>query len=165
MPAVCALALAGCGASRPTLPASCRSKVVDAVARAAARPTSAVRVVSYVANSGAPSCRYTVEEVGGRMVVVAVSADGAPQAYYRLEREIVEDSQSFTPTRLAPVPTNVPDLGLGASWFPLMSALLTSDGVRLITVTVRWPKATQASEIGLAVAAARPYLGRLHPPP
>lgn len=157
-------AITGCGSSH-ALPATCFARVVNLVARAADAQASAVHLVSYTANTGAPSCRYTVRAPDGRTLVLSVSADGAPQAFYRLERQIVEDSQSFTPTRLAPVPTNVPNLGLGASWFPLLDQLLTSDGVRLITVTVLWPGATTATRISLAAAAARPYLGKLHPPP
>jgi len=161
---LCLLAVAGCGSSH-ALPASCVARVVDAVARAAGVQPGAVHLASYTANTGAPSCGYTVRAASGRTLSLSVSADGAPQAYYRLERQIVEAGQSFTPTRLAPVPSNVPDLGLDAAWFPLMNQLLTTDGVRLITVTVTWPGASPASKVTLGTAAARPYLGKLHPPP
>ncbi len=38
---------------------------------------------------------------------------------------------------------------------------MTTDAVRLITATVSWPRASRDQKVALAVAAARPYLGRL----
>ena len=65
--------------------------------------------------------------------------DSAPQAYARMEREQVEFWQnvewSHKAARAAPRPMT--SLGLGGYWFPLQSRLLTTDGVRLITIKMR----------------------------
>jgi hypothetical protein len=98
---------------------------------------------------------------------VIVMLDSAPQAYTRMEREQVEFWQnvewSHKSARSAPRP--IAHLGLGGYWFPLQSRLLTTDGVRLITVKVRAPSSGPSARKAAAVRLARPYLGPPRKPP
>jgi hypothetical protein len=159
-----ALAFAGCGSSarstthaaakpRSTvcLPAArvvvARSLSVSAGALSAARGTSSEAV---------PQCVFRAP----RAKVVAIVDSGA-QAYFRLERAVVEASQQFSAVRLEPAPVHVGGLGLDADWFPKEKQLETTDGVRLITVTVNWNGVPKARQIALAKATARTYLGPL----
>jgi hypothetical protein len=86
-----------------------------------------------------------------------MNVDTGPQPYFVLERTIVEASQIF-PSRLSPAPLAVPGLGLEAAWFPAETHLMATDGTRLVTVTVDWPRASQTREIALARAVTRQYL-------
>jgi hypothetical protein len=113
------------------------------------------------ANSSYPECFFTMR-VRGRRVVVTVEVDTEPSAYAVLERAIIEQAQIF-PTRTHPAPTHVGHLGLDASWFPEEQQLQTTDAVRLVIVTIDWRAVPTARKIALAVAAARPYLGRSKP--
>lgn len=132
------------------------------MSRFLAVPSSSVAVRSAVANSGAPECDFTAG-AGGRRVRVSVAVDSAPQPYQVLERAAVEEAQVFGTRRVVPAPQAVGRLGLDAYWFPAEQHVMTTDGVRLITATVSWPSARQSRRRALAVAAARPYLGRPQP--
>jgi hypothetical protein len=83
-----------------------------------------------------------------------------------MEREQVEFWQnvewSHKTARAAPRP--VTSLGLGGYWFPVQSRLLTTDGVRLVTVKVRAPSLGPVERKNEAVKLARVYLGPLHHP-
>jgi hypothetical protein len=89
---------------------------------------------------------------------VVVNLDGSPQPYQRLERMIVEDGQQFATQREFAPPQAITGLGLDAAWVPGLSELATTDGRRLITLTVSWPHARGAAARELAVALARLYL-------
>ena len=119
-------------------------------------PRNAVTGKPFKASNGAAGCRL---DAGNREVVVML--DGAPQAYVRMEREQVEFWQnvewSHQAARAAPAP--ITSLGLGGYWFPLQSRLLTTDGVRLDTIKVRWPTGDPAERKPLAVRLAHVYLG------
>jgi hypothetical protein len=93
-----------------------------------------------------------------------VTLDSAPQAYFRLERTIVEDSQQFASQREFTPPSAIDHLGVAAAWFPDEDKVMTTDGVTLITVAVRWPGARPARKRALGETVARPLLGPLHPP-
>jgi hypothetical protein len=84
-----------------------------------------------------------------------------------MEREQVEYWQnvewSHRTARAAPRP--VGNLGLDAYWFPLQGRLLTTDGVRMVTVKVRSPSGNPTERRSLAVRLSRIYLGPPHPPP
>jgi hypothetical protein len=68
----------------------------------------------------------------------------------------------FGGPRLVAAPEHVPGLGLDGDWFPARDAVMSSDGVRLITTTVvDWKGASQAGQRTLAVAVTRPFLGPL----
>jgi hypothetical protein len=93
--------------------------------------------------------------------------DSAPQAYTRMEREQVEFWQnvewSHKTARAAPRP--VTHLGLDGYWFPVQNRLLTTDGVRLITVKLRSSALGPTELKTLAIRLARTYLGPLQKPP
>jgi hypothetical protein len=119
----------------------------------------------FTAPNGAESCHF--EAVGGGPDVI-VELDSAPQAYVRMDREQVEYWQnvewSHQPARAAPYPMT--SLGLGGYWFPLQRRLLTTDGVRLITIKVRSVGSSgPAAPKALAAGLARVYLGPLVKPP
>ncbi|MGZ4174171.1 MAG: hypothetical protein ACXVQR_06810, partial [Solirubrobacteraceae bacterium] len=109
-------------------------------------------------STAAPECDLTV----AKLARLTTTVDSAPQAYFRLERAVVEDGQHFGNVRTAAPPQTVPGVGLDADWFPDHTELLTTDGARLISVTVHWPGATQARARALAEALARTYLGQAH---
>jgi hypothetical protein len=92
-----------------------------------------------------------------------VTVDSAPQAYSRLERAAVEAAQQFGAVRLEPAPVNVAGLGLDAYWFPKEREVMTTDGVRLITVGVTWGGVGEGRLRAAAEAVAHAFLGRLRP--
>jgi hypothetical protein len=96
-----------------------------------------------------------------QQVQVIANVDGSPEPYQVLRRTIEEASQSFTPQRLTPAPTNVPGLGIAASWFPSYEWLQATDGLRLITARVAWTRSTQKQKIAVARDMIRPYLKTL----
>jgi hypothetical protein len=93
---------------------------------------------------------------------VVAEVDTAPQAYYRFERESVEDSQNvlWAHQGSAAYPVSVGGLGLGAVWLSAERELLATDGQRLVEVTVSWPGVTEAEERLLAETLARGYVRR-----
>ena len=113
-----------------------------------------------IGNNGSPQCTYAL---GRRSIVVNV--DTGPQPYFILERTAVEAAQQFATVRTTPLPVHVGGIGLDAFWFPAASQFLTTDGVRLVAVTVTVPGARQARLSALGKAVARPYLGKLVQPP
>jgi hypothetical protein len=97
------------------------------------------------------------------VVKVDVIVDSGSQPFPRLERTVEEASQSFVGSRPVGAPEHVPRLGLDGDWFPERDAVMSSDGVRLITATVvDWKGASQGRQETLAVAVTRPFLGPLH---
>ena len=155
MPFLIALALIVLGGhqGKPALASACAHR-----ARATFEATDAD---PFKASNGADACRLRAP---GREAVVLL--DSAPQAYARMEREQVEFWQnvewSHKTARAAPRPMT--SLGLGGYWFPLQSRLLTTDGVRLITIKVRAPSASPAARKAKAVELANVYLGPLQKP-
>jgi hypothetical protein len=117
---------------------------------------------SFTASNGADGCRFRAD---GMSVIVML--DSAPQAYTRMEREQVEFWQnvewSHKAARAAPRP--VGHLGLGGYWFPLQNRLLTTDGVRLVTVKVRSASLGPSKRKSEALGLARSYLGPPQKPP
>jgi hypothetical protein len=187
---VLAAAIAGCGSASggtrtPTVPTPAATTGSTMTANPAAttsaksHPASACssrtrRILSrsgsskpspFTAPNGAESCHF--EAVGGGPDVI-VELDSAPQPYVRMDREQVEFWQnvewSHQPARAAPYPMT--SLGLGGYWFPLQRRLLTTDGVRLITIKVRSAGSSgPAAPKALAARLARVYLGPLVKPP
>jgi hypothetical protein len=113
----------------------------------------------------AKSCHFERED-GGPDVIVEL--DSAPQPYVRMDREQVEFWQnvewSGQAAKAAPYP--ITSLGLGGYWFPLQRRLLTTDGVRLITIKVK-SGGSAGGTAGklLATRLARLYLGPPVKPP
>jgi hypothetical protein len=180
-----ALALAGCGSSsdadraaspppqsaRPanptgpakkaSLPPPCSRRARATLARAAGVARDAIRSSELSPPSGARGCRLAAADLEAVALV-----DSAPQPFQRMEREAVEYAQEVVQTGkpgLA-VPRPVKHLGLNAYWFPVQSRLLTTDGVRLITIMVH-ADLEPAAKRELATRLARTYLGPLHKPP
>ena len=89
---------------------------------------------------------------------VVANLDSGAQPYFRLERTAVEATQQFSTTRNVAAPQTIKGLGLDADWYPAQQQLQTTDGVRLITITVAWHGVSQGRRRALAVAVARPYL-------
>ena len=151
--AVLLAVLGGNHDTAPTLAPACAHRARAAIGATEADPFSA--------SNGADACRLRAP---GREAVVLL--DSAPQAYTRMEREQVEFWQnvewSHKAARAAPRPMT--SLGLGGYWFPLQSRLLTTDGVRLITIKVRAPSASPAARKAKAVELAQVYLGPLQKP-
>jgi hypothetical protein len=117
----------------------------------------------FKASNLAASCRLAA---GGARVVVML--DSAPQPYVRMDREQVEFWQnvewSDQAAKAAPYPMT--SLGLGGYWFPLQRRLLTTDGVRLVTIKVKSAgSAGQAASKSLAAHLAQIYLGPPVKPP
>jgi hypothetical protein len=149
-----ALIVAGGHQGKPALASACAHR---ARVELAAREETA-----FTASTGAKSCRFR-----GSGSETTVHLDSAPQAYTRMEREQVEFWQnvewSHKTARAAPRP--VGHLGLGGYWFPAQGRLLTTDGVRLITIKVRAPSAGSSERKATATRLARVYLGPLRKPP
>jgi hypothetical protein len=169
---VLAALLAGCGSSshersmivhvkgqtvtypfRPGLPPACAHRGGAAVDAAHAEP--------FKAPNGADGCRLTAQGL-----TAIVMLDSAPQPYFRLEREVTEFGQNVDWTKVpaSAYPRTIKHLGLDANWFPLQHRLLTTDGVRLVTVKLRSASMDPAELRDTAVRLAGVYLGPLVKP-
>jgi hypothetical protein len=150
----------GCGhAARPT---ACLPGARAAMARFLAISPRSIAGKASIANNGMPQCAFGAELSGSTRVLAVASIDTAPQAFFRFERTVVEAAQNFTSPRVVPPPQRITGLGLDADWFPSSQQLMTSDGNRLISVSVSWRGASTARKQGVAEAVARPYLGPLN---
>jgi hypothetical protein len=156
--AVARRAASGAAASTP-----CASRSRDAVARFLALAPASVSVAAGRGNNLMPQCTFTVHPAHASTVSMVANVDNGPQPYFILERTALEDSQIFGPKRFVAAPTALPNLGIEADWFPNLSAVMSTDGLQLITVTVHWPGAPVGREIGLAQALSRTYLKKLSP--
>lgn len=159
MPFLIALALIVLGGGHQGKPA-----LAKACAHRTRAELHATEATPFTASSGAAGCHF--ESAGGPDVVVEL--DSAPQPYFRMDREQVEYWQnvewSNQPARASPYPMT--SLGLGGYWFPLQSRLLTTDGVRLVTIKVRSPGSLRRSaRKWLAARLAHVYLGPPVKPP
>ncbi len=140
----------------------CQATARGAIARDVAIAPASITARESEGSNGMPQCAFDLRLRGGRHITAIANLDTAPQAYFRLERTIVERSQIF-PSRLAPAPESVPGLGLEASWFPgSPPQLMTTDGTRLITISVTWPGSTARRQRHLAENLARTYLRTPH---
>jgi len=161
--------LCGCGHSGPAktaathhhLSVACTSGALGAMGRSLGVATSAIATAASIADNAMPQCAFSTR-LHSKRVEMTLNVDNGPQPYFVLERTIVEASQIF-PQRLSPAPTQVPGLGLEASWFPAETRLEATDGKRLITATViDWPGATTKRQIQLARAMTETYLKTPH---
>ena len=137
-------------------------------ARATSLPAASIVASTFTAPGGEASCRFTTRGAGGaRTLDVVAELDSAPQAFYRLEREVVEYGQNvlWHNEGAAAYPRDVAHLGLDADWLAAADQLITTDGVRLITILVNAAPAHAADGAeGIAASLARCYLGPLVPP-
>lgn len=151
------------GAHHHDLQPACSRQARAVLAKAASVDPSAVTGTPFKASNKAGACRL---QAGDAQVVVML--DSAPQPYVRMDREQVEFWQnvewSDQAAKAAPYPMT--SLGLGAYWFPLQRRLLTTDGVRLVTIKVKSPGPAAPTESKpLAARLAEVYLGPLVKPP
>jgi hypothetical protein len=167
--------LTGCGGGAPhkqttpttastKAPASpCAARSRDAVAQFLALPPADVSTTAGTGNNGMPQCTFAARPAKASAVSATANVDNGPQPYFILERTAVETSQLWGPKRFVPAPTAIDNLGIEADWFPNLSQLMSTDGLRLITVTMQWPGTPLARRIGLAEALSRTYLKKLSP--
>ena len=176
--ALCLLGLTlgtvACGAAAPSPHRSsapvagvrlpCAARARDVLARAAAVAAGAIVASPFTAPSGAASCHFKTRRAAIGPLDVVAELDGAPQAYYRLEREVVEYAQNVIWGHLGEqaYPRTIAHLGLDADWFARDDRLATSDGVRLITIIVSTSPAHASGRESIAEQLARVYL---HPAP
>jgi hypothetical protein len=159
-PVLCAVAVGACGSSGAALKAPCQTGARAVVARELGVAPAKVSAVESTGSNGSPQCTYAAWR---RSVLANINV--TPQAYFIVERTAVEASQQFAPIPASKLPVQVPHIGLDAYWYPAFSQFETTDGVRVIQITVTIPRARQAREIAVGAAVSRPYLGKLHPPP
>jgi hypothetical protein len=125
------------------------------VAQAASVAVADVSTKAGTSSQATPQCVMRAP----KLKVVAI-VDSAPQAYFRLERAVVEAEQQFSSVPLPQV-KHLNGLGLDAQWFPQQNQLETTDGRRLITIAVTWHGHPLKRQIALAEQTARTYLGPL----
>jgi hypothetical protein len=156
------------GAAAAHLATPCAHRAGAALARATSLPAASIVASTFTAPGGEASCRFTTRGAGGaRTLDVVAELDSAPQAFYRLEREVVEYGQNvlWHNEGAAAYPRDVAHLGLDADWLAAADQLITTDGVRLITILVNAAPAHAADGAeGIAASLARCYLGPLVPP-
>ena len=156
------LALVGCGGATKSS-SICKDGAQQLVARTLGLRPDRVTGVKSKGNNGMPQCMFTARSAEGRRLEVTVNVDTSPQPYMVLARTIEERSQGFTPTTALAALVAVMGLGLEASWFPDDSALMSTDGVRLVTVTLRGSRAKQTAKVRFATRISRLYLGSSKP--
>jgi hypothetical protein len=142
-------------------PTVCTPRARAAVARTLSVAPGAVSISQSTGNNEMPQCAFSARLLDGGQVTVIANIDSAPSPYFRLERTAIEQSQVFAPSALVPTPQAITGLGLEADWFPSETQLMTTDGLRLITVSFSWPGATERQEEPVAEAVARTYLQKL----
>ena len=152
------LALAACGSSAPrhegVVQRACSART-SAVLRAGAPHAGAVTASAFTAPSGDRGCRYSAPGA----VSVTVDIDTAPQAHYRLDRQVVEYGQNviWSHQGSRTYPRYIAHLSMEADWLPVPRELLATDGVRIVYVMVgRWPRRTGAEAV--AERVVRLYL-------
>lgn len=154
-PTTAAVTSASPVASKP-LPPPCGHRAIKAI------PGGVSSAEPFTARSSAAGCR-----LDGRELNAIVMVDSAPQPYYRLEREVVEFGQNVDWSKVpaSAYPRTIKHLGLDANWFPLQNRLLTTDGVRLVTVKLHAPQLGPTERRAIATKMAGAYLGPLVKPP
>jgi hypothetical protein len=108
------------------------------IAQLLATSSGSIKATATTGCNAIPECDFAVRSADGRRVFVVANIDASGQAYQRLERTAVEAGQQFGAVRTFTPLQNVPGLGLDADWFPDHTKLMTTDGVRLLSVPVDW---------------------------
>jgi hypothetical protein len=109
-------------------------------------------------NNAMPQCSFDARASHRPGVKLIANVNTAPQPYFVLERAEVEAAQQFTTRRMIAPPEAVTGLGIGAAWFPAERQLMTTDGKKLITISVSWSGVSQSRRRWLAEKVARTYL-------
>ena len=169
-----ALAVAGCGSStshharapqasqRKDTPRPLLLGARAALATALHISPSAISARPFTPPSGVAACRFTAPHLN-----VVATLDSAPQAYQRFNRTTVEYEQNVLWAHLGAkaYPINIPHLGLDADWIPPQREIITTDGVRLITVTATTVPSTRTTSPRRSRRASRaPTSGRCTTP-
>ncbi len=165
---VAALALAACGTSghaRTTIAGGwpvrhpvCLRASLAAIGRYLDVPVSGVSHQISTGNNAMPQCLYRAHRSGGQSVSVLANDEVTQAAYFVVLRTIDEAAQNFAPAKPNPPPVAVNNLGLESSWFPAEQWLISTDGYRVLTVSVDWPGASEQRKIALARGVTAPYL-------
>jgi hypothetical protein len=149
---------AGCGESRtaprraPRPDGPCAAEARGAVARAAGAATARTRVTGV--SPGVATCVYGVGSLR-----VDVLVDTNPQAAVRFDRAVVErDQVAVWSGHHGHAPRLLQGVGQGADWFPDDRLLLTTDGRKLVSVTLVRSSLSRAQALRLAEAVARSTL-------
>jgi hypothetical protein len=147
--------------AKTRLAPACSRRARISLARETGLRPGLIDASPFTAASGASSCRL---QALGSGVTVIVQLDSAPQAYTRLERQIVEYGQNVLHSGRRKYPRSIKHLGLDAHWLAAENRILTTDGVRLVNVKVRWTSTDADARRALAIRLARVYLGPPHDP-
>jgi hypothetical protein len=147
--------------AKTRLAPACSRRARISLARETGLRPGLIDASPFTAASGASGCR--LRGVGGGLTVI-VQLDSAPQAYTRLERQIVEYGQNVLHSGRQEYPRSIKHLGLDAHWLAAENRILTTDGVRLVNVKIRWTSASGDARKALAIRLARVYLGPPHDP-
>jgi len=106
--------------------------------------------------TGNPECLYTTG-TGAHAIKLLADDYTGNQPYFILERTAEEAAQVFVPKRTVAPPQAI-SMGLEADWFPAREQLMATDGLKLITTTVKWKGVTQKHRLALARAFTKPYI-------
>jgi hypothetical protein len=155
---VATLAMAGCGESSPaphraTEPAGpCVAQARAAVSRAADGANASTRVTGV--SPGLATCVYAAPGLR-----VEAMVDTNPQAAARFSRAVVErDQVAVWSGHHGHAPRLLHGIGQGADWFPDDLLLLTTDGRKLVSITLARSSLSRAQALRLAQAVARSTL-------
>ena len=163
------IALAACGADKrvaahgtqSALQATCQQAARQAIARAVSVAPADVSELRSKGGNGYPQCSFRARLQSGARFHALVNVDTGPSPYFVVERTAEEDAQGSITANYPPA-ISINGVGLAADWFPQYPYLLTTDGFRMLAVTVVWPHHTQRSERALAIAIVTPYLHTPH---
>ncbi len=146
-----------CGSSASALRAPCQAHARAVIAAAVHLRPTLLTAVRGVGNNSYPQCTYSA-----RGVSVTVNVYDGPQTYFLVERTAIEAGQQagFSGGQSAVPVVQVNGIGEEAFWFPGRSEFLTTDGHRMIDVTVGPEHEPPAALQALGEIAARPYLRR-----
>ena len=121
-----------------------------------------VRNARGTGTNDAPQCTMKTTMHGGTAVTVIANDELTQGAYFIVERTIDEASQIFGPHRFSPAPVQVLHVGLESSWFPEEQWMVSTDGYRVVTVSVDWAGAKQAQKIDVTSRVTLTYLHTPH---
>jgi hypothetical protein len=136
----------------------CLPAAIDAVARYLDVSPASIARARQTGNNAMPQCSLRAHPAHAPKLHLIANIYDGPQPYFVLERTAVEAGQQFTTRRMIAAPVAVTRLGLDADWFPAQKQLMSTDGKRLITVTVGWHGVSVSRQRALARAALAPYL-------
>jgi hypothetical protein len=158
-----AVLLTGCGSSSRRVakrgpPAVCAPAARTATASSLSVAPGTIAASTSTGNNGSPQCTFKAQTAAGARVRLVANVNSGPQPYFILERTAIEASQQFGTGGFSNAAVPVSGLGIDAYWFAGTTQLMSTDGVRLITVTVSWHGVTQRQRRALATAVSRTYL-------